>query len=81
MTPRVFDKLETTERGAGGEIQLTDAIAELLHEEEVHALPFSGTRYDCGSKFGYLRAMVEYALRHPDLGDNFRAYLAGVYER
>lgn len=81
LTPAIFDRLERTERGAGGEIQLTDAIAGLLEDEHVHVLRFAGTRYDCGNKFGYLRAMVEYALRHPELGDNFRAYLQGVWER
>ncbi|HEY8520982.1 MAG TPA: UTP--glucose-1-phosphate uridylyltransferase GalU [Gammaproteobacteria bacterium] len=81
LTPRIFEKLERTDRGAGGEIQLTDAIAALLAEEEVHALPFSGIRYDCGSKLGYLRANVEYALRHPELGESFKAYLQSVWER
>jgi UTP--glucose-1-phosphate uridylyltransferase len=81
LTPTIFDKLERTGRGAGGEIQLTDAIADLLDTEPVYVLPFSGTRYDCGSKIGYLRATVEYALRHPELGENFKAYLEGVWER
>jgi UTP--glucose-1-phosphate uridylyltransferase len=81
LTPAVFDELEHTDRGAGGEIQLTDGIAALLSREPVHVLPFAGTRYDCGSKIGYLRATVEYALRHPELGENFRAYLQGVWER
>jgi UTP--glucose-1-phosphate uridylyltransferase len=81
LTPAIFDKLERTERGAGGEIQLTDGIAALLATEPVHVLQFAGTRYDCGSKIGYLRATVEYALRHPDLGENFRAYLQSVWER
>lgn len=81
LTPRIFDFLAETGRGAGGEIQLTDGIAALLGAEPVHVLPFSGTRYDCGSKIGYLRATIEYALRHPDLGENFRAYLEGVWER
>ncbi len=81
LTPAIFRKLAQTGRGAGGEIQLTDAIADLLLEEAVHAYAFSGTRYDCGSKLGYLRATVEYALRHPELGDGFRAYLEGVWER
>jgi UTP--glucose-1-phosphate uridylyltransferase len=81
LTPAIFDKLERTQRGAGGEIQLTDGIAALLATEPVHVLQFTGTRYDCGSKIGYLRATVEYALRHPDLGENFRAYLQSVWER
>jgi UTP--glucose-1-phosphate uridylyltransferase len=81
LTPAIFAKLELTQRGAGGEIQLTDGIASLLADEPVHVLPFSGVRYDCGSKIGYLRATVEFALRHPELGENFRAYLQKVWER
>ena len=81
LTPAVFDELESIGTGAGGEIQLTDGIARLLTKEPVHVLPFAGTRYDCGSKIGYLRATVEYALRHPELGENFKAYLQGVWER
>ena len=75
LSAAIFDKLENTGRGAGGEIQLTDAIADLLADEPVHAFPFDGIRYDCGSKLGYLKANVEYALRHPEIGDRFRAYL------
>ena len=75
LSPRIFDKLEKTGRGAGGEIQLTDAIADLLLDEAVHAFPFEGVRYDCGSKLGYLKANVEYGLLHSDFGDRFRAYL------
>jgi UTP--glucose-1-phosphate uridylyltransferase len=81
LTPTIFGKLERTQRGAGGEIQLTDAIAGLLAVEPVHVLPFTGIRYDCGSKIGYLRATVEYGLRHPELGEGFRAYLQNVWER
>jgi len=81
LTPAIFEKLERTGRGSGGEIQLTDGIAALLADEPVYVWPFNGTRYDCGSKIGYLRATVEYALRHPELGENFRAYLQGVWER
>jgi UTP--glucose-1-phosphate uridylyltransferase len=81
LTPAIFGKLERTQRGAGGEIQLTDGIAALLADEPVHVLPFAGIRYDCGSKIGYLRATVEYGLRHPDLGAGFRAYLQNVWER
>jgi UTP--glucose-1-phosphate uridylyltransferase len=71
----IFDKLQTTGRGAGGEIQLTDAIAELLADKPVHAYAFSGERYDCGSKIGYLKATVAYGLQHPETGDDFRAHL------
>jgi UTP--glucose-1-phosphate uridylyltransferase len=75
LTPRIFDLLETTGTGAGGEIQLTDAIAALLNEESVMAWEFHGKRYDCGSKLGYLEATVEYALKHPELKDAFCDYL------
>jgi len=75
LTPRIFDKLEETRAGAGGEIQLTDAIAALLRDEPVVAYPFKGKRYDCGSKLGYLEATVEYGLAHPELGEAFGAYL------
>jgi UTP--glucose-1-phosphate uridylyltransferase len=81
LTPAIFEELAKTGRGAGDEIQLTDGIAALLAKEVVSVLPFVGTRYDCGSKIGYLRATIEYALRHPELGENFRAYLEGVWER
>jgi UTP--glucose-1-phosphate uridylyltransferase len=75
LTPRIFELLENTPRGAGNEIQLTDAIAALLSEEQVLAYEFEGRRYDCGSKLGYLIATVEYGLKHPELGAQFRAYL------
>ncbi|MEA3278530.1 MAG: UTP--glucose-1-phosphate uridylyltransferase GalU [Pseudomonadota bacterium] len=75
LTPRIFQKLEQTGAGAGGEIQLTDAIAALLADEPVIAYPFRGRRYDCGSKLGYLEATVEYALAHPELGEDFTTYL------
>jgi UTP--glucose-1-phosphate uridylyltransferase len=75
LTPRIFEKLEQTDPGAGGEIQLTDAIAALLQDEPVIAYPFEGKRYDCGSKLGYLEATVELALAHPELGESFQAYL------
>lgn len=78
LTPRIFELLESTGHGAGGEIQLTDAIAALLGHEVVYAYPFEGIRYDCGSKLGYLRATVEYALRHRELGGSFRQYLTSV---
>jgi UTP--glucose-1-phosphate uridylyltransferase len=75
LTPRIFDKLEQTGRGSGGEIQLTDAIAALLEDEPVIAYPFEGKRYDCGSKLGYLQATVEFGLAHEELGQGFSAYL------
>ncbi|MFY9976148.1 MAG: UTP--glucose-1-phosphate uridylyltransferase GalU [Chromatiaceae bacterium] len=78
LTPRIFEKLEQTDPGTGGEIQLTDAIAALLKEEPVVAYPFEGKRYDCGSKLGYLEATVELALAHPELGEGFSAYLSGL---
>jgi len=74
----IFDKLETTGRGAGGEIQLTDAIADLLDEAPVYAYAFEGVRFDCGSKLGYLKATVAHGLEHPDTGDAFREYLHDV---
>ena len=75
LSPRIFDLLENTQPGAGGEIQLTDAIAALLEKESVLAHRFQGKRYDCGSKLGYLEATVEYALKHPELSEDFRQYL------
>jgi len=78
LTPAVYDKLATTGRGAGGEIQLTDGIAALLGEETVYAYAFEGRRYDCGSKLGYLEATVEFGLKHEQLGDRFASYLAGL---
>jgi len=75
LTPRIFQMLAKTGKGAGGEIQLTDAIADLLKEEQVLAYEFDGKRYDCGSKLGYLEATVEYALKHDELKDEFKSYL------
>jgi len=71
----IFDKLESTGRGAGGEIQLTDAIADLLDEAPVYAYSFKGERFDCGSKLGYLKATVAFGLEHPDTGGAFRDHL------
>ncbi|MGH8442876.1 MAG: UTP--glucose-1-phosphate uridylyltransferase GalU [Nevskiaceae bacterium] len=75
LTPRIFKLLEKTPRGKGGEIQLTDAISQLIQEQTVLACEFEGVRYDCGSKLGYLKANVEYALQHAELSDEFREYL------
>lgn len=81
LTPRIFDLLANTQRGAGNEIQLTDAIAALLEFEKIRALTFDGKRYDCGSKLGFLEATVELALEHPELKDEFRAYLREFVNR
>ena len=81
LTPRIFQKLEQIGRGAGGEIQLTDAIADLLADEAVYAFEFEGKRYDCGSKLGYLQATVEYALKHESLGGKFSEYLISMAQK
>jgi len=78
LTPKIFDKLEQTKRGAGGEIQLTDAIGALMEEQEVFGYAFEGTRYDAGTVMGWLQASVEVALNRPDLGREFRTYLQGL---
>ncbi|MHB1565376.1 MAG: UTP--glucose-1-phosphate uridylyltransferase GalU [Acidiferrobacter sp.] len=75
LTPAIFPLLESLGAGSGGEIQLTDGIAKLLKQEQVLAYEFTGKRYDCGSKLGYLEATVEYALKHPELQHPFRKYL------
>lgn len=75
LTSRVQQLLNNTERGAGNEIQLTDAIAALLKTQTVIAYEFDGIRYDCGSKLGYLQANVEFGLMHAELGDPFEDYL------
>jgi len=75
LTPRIFHHLEKVQAGAGGEIQLTDGIAALMREERMLAYRFSGTRYDCGSKLGYLQATVALGLRHPEVCGEFAAYL------
>jgi UTP--glucose-1-phosphate uridylyltransferase len=77
LTPGVFGKLAAVKPGSGGEIQLTDAISALLAEERVMAYRFSGRRYDCGSKLGYLQATVELGARHAEVGAQFARYLAG----
>ncbi len=75
LMPRVLSLLETTPQGSGGEIQLTDGIALLLQEEPVYACRFEGKRFDCGSKIGYLEATIAYALKHPELGLEFKQCL------
>ena len=81
LTPRIFEILESTGKGAGGEYQLTDAISTLLGEQVVNAHRFEGVRYDCGSKEGFLEATVEYALKHKEMEKRAVDYLLGLAER
>lgn len=78
LSPRIFDHLANVRPGKGGEIQLTDAIASLLKQEQVLAYQFQGTRYDCGSKIGYLKATIAFAMKHPDVSEEFIAHLRRV---
>ncbi|MFV2005484.1 MAG: UTP--glucose-1-phosphate uridylyltransferase GalU [Gammaproteobacteria bacterium] len=78
LTPAIFNKLKTTQRGAGNEIQLTDAIAELRKQEEIFAYSFKGRRFDCGSKIGYLEANIEIALKHEEMAEDFKKYLRNL---
>ncbi|AOY93230.1 UTP--glucose-1-phosphate uridylyltransferase [Cupriavidus sp. USMAA2-4] len=75
LTPRIFEHIRELKPGAGGEYQLTDAIQHLLAHEQVLGYRYNGVRYDCGSKLGYLKATVEFALKHAEVGADFRAYL------
>src|SRR2546422_4104535 len=78
LTPDIFGHLERTSAGRGGEIQLTDGLRSLLRRRRMYAYRFHGTRYDTGDKLGFLKATVEFALRRPDLGAAFRAYLKSL---
>jgi len=78
LLPEVFQHLDRMERGAGGEIQLTDAMAKLIGRNPFHGLRFEGTRFDCGDKLGFLQATVAFGLERPDLRDGLRRYLNGV---
>ncbi len=78
ITPRIFDYLEKQEIGAGGEIQLTDALNKLAKEEPMYAYDFIGHRYDVGNKMGFLQATVEFALKRPELNEEFKAYLKEI---
>lgn len=75
LTPAIFEQIRNQPTGAGGEIQLTDAIGRLMEQEAVYAFQYKGKRYDCGSKEGFLQATVELALEHPEVGETFREYL------
>jgi UTP--glucose-1-phosphate uridylyltransferase len=78
LTPSIFDALENTQRGSGGEIQLTDGLRRLLRHERIFAYRFQGKRYDAGEKLGFLQATVEFALKNPELGPAFRDYLRSL---
>jgi UTP--glucose-1-phosphate uridylyltransferase len=78
LTPAVFDRIRNQRQGAGGEIQLTDGIAQLIESEGVYAYQYLGKRYDCGSKQGFLEATVEFALKHAEVGPAFQEYLRGL---
>ena len=78
LTPKIFDKLEQTQRGSGGEIQLTDAIEALMAEQSVFAYEFEGSRYDAGTTMGWLKATIDLALQRPELAGELRAHLRGL---
>src|SRR5205814_7162224 len=79
LPPDIFPILSKAERGAGGEIQLTDALRELVRTGDFYGYVFEGRRYDAGEKLGYLKATIDYALRHPSLGSEFRTYLQSMF--
>jgi UTP--glucose-1-phosphate uridylyltransferase len=78
LTPKIFEKLEQTQAGSGGEIQLTDAVEALMQEQEVFSYAFDGTRHDAGTTMGWLKASVQLAIDREDIGSEFREYLAGI---
>ena len=78
FTPDIFEAIEKTEPGAGGEIQITDAMRLLLKDRPLYAVKLEGTRHDAGDKLGFLIATVEFALKRPDLAEDFRSYLRGL---
>ena len=75
LTPAIFDMLERTPLGAGGELQLTDGLRMLLEKEKIYGFEFDGKRHDAGDKLGFLKATVEFALKRAELGPQFREYL------
>jgi UTP--glucose-1-phosphate uridylyltransferase len=77
LSSSIFSHIRNLKPGSGGEYQLTDAIQALLQDEPVLAYEYEGIRYDCGSKLGYLKATIEFALKHPELKDDFESYLKG----
>jgi UTP--glucose-1-phosphate uridylyltransferase len=78
LTPNIFSFLENTKKGTGGEIQLTDAIAMMLLKDQVYGFKFSGKRYDCGSKLGFLKANIEYGMRHPEVKRELSDYINNI---
>ena len=80
LPPEIFPILQKTGRGAGGEIQLTDALRQLVQQGDFYGYIFEGKRYDAGEKIGYLKATVDFALKHPALADDFRAYLKAILD-
>ena len=78
LSPNIFKMIEASKPGSGNEIQLTDAIAKLMKQEDVMAFEFDGKRFDCGSKIGYLKASVEYALEHDEVSKEFESYLKNL---
>jgi UTP--glucose-1-phosphate uridylyltransferase len=78
LTPAIFEALEQTQHGAGGEIQLTDGLQKLLGKERILAYKFRGKRYDAGEKLGFLKTTVEFALKNAEIGPDFRAYLKSL---
>jgi UTP--glucose-1-phosphate uridylyltransferase len=80
LRPEIFPLLEKTKPGHGGEIQLTDALLQLSRQRAMYAYEFKGTRFDAGDKLGYLKAIIAYGVRHPDLGKEFRRYIRQVSE-
>ncbi|MFL2549577.1 MAG: UTP--glucose-1-phosphate uridylyltransferase GalU [Gammaproteobacteria bacterium] len=78
LKPSIFDILETTSKGAGDEIQLTDAIASQIKQEKVYAYEFEGTRFDCGNKFGFMKATIEYGLNHEEIAPELKEYLKNI---
>jgi UTP--glucose-1-phosphate uridylyltransferase len=78
LTPRIFEMLEKTPKGTGGELQLTDAMRQLLKHEKIYGFTFEGVRHDTGDKLGFLKATVEFALKRPDLGEAFCKYLKSL---
>ncbi|TXH55929.1 MAG: UTP--glucose-1-phosphate uridylyltransferase GalU [Bacteroidia bacterium] len=79
LSPHIFSELSQVIPGSGGEIQLTDAIYNLLKREDIYAHIINGTRYDCGSKLGYLKATVCYGLKHPELAEDFKKFINNLY--